>query len=84
MPADGELNRVCNDFTADKGGLHPLMAHGDAISHCYRIETARHTAALLYTHTRNVRLGIERSVAWCAVVTCGYHTDKWPRNFLGS
>jgi hypothetical protein len=58
------------------------MAHGDAISHCYRIETTGHTAALLHTHTRYVRLGIERSVAWCAVISSRDHANKWPRNFL--
>jgi hypothetical protein len=60
------------------------MAHGDAISHCYRIETTGHTAALFYTHTRYIRLGIKRRVTRSTVITSGYHTDKWPRNFLGS
>jgi hypothetical protein len=60
------------------------MAHGDTISHGYRIKTSGHAAALFYTQTRYVCLGIKRRVARSTVITSRYHTDKWPRNFLGS
>ena len=82
MPAHRQLDRIRNDFTADERGLHPLMAHGDAVGHGDGVEATRHAAADFHAHARNVRLMVERRVAGSRIVTGRGNADKWPRNFF--
>ena len=82
MAAHGEFDRIGDDFAADQAGLHPLMAHGDAVGDGDGVEAARHAAAFLDTGAGDVGLMIERGVAGRAVVTGGCDADEGAGDFL--
>ena len=82
MTANGKLDRIRDDFAADQGRLHTLMAHRNAVGDGDRVKPAGHTPALLDTLAGDIRLRIKCCVAWRTIIACRNDAHERTRDFL--
>ena len=76
VAAHGQLDGVGDGVARHQRGLHPLVAHGDAVGDGDGGELARRAAGLVHAPLDRLCLTRERDVAGCGLVPAGGDADQ--------
>jgi hypothetical protein len=76
VAAHGEFDRIGNDLTADQGGLHALVTHGDAVGDGDGAEFARGAIGVRNALLDRLGLPHQRNVARCSFVPAARHANE--------
>ena len=84
VATDTQLDAVGDHLAGHQRGLHPLMAHGNAVGDGDRVEPAGRAARRDHAFARDIRLAIKQGVAGGAVIARRGDADERLANiFLG-